>query len=70
MFSQPERIIGQDILPIQVPKEHLEQWVVQAIGALPVSAGNYGVDVIKEGEFGADIKMLSCKISKRKLNRF
>lgn len=64
MFSQPERIIGQDILPIQVPKEHLEQWVVQAIGALPVGAGNYGVDVIKEGEFGADIKMLSCKISK------
>lgn len=62
VFSQPERISGQDILPIQVPKEHLEQWVVQAIGAVPVGAGNYGVDVIKEGEFGADVKMLSCKV--------
>lgn len=62
VFSQPERIIGQEYLPIQVPKEHIEQWVVQAIGANPVGAGNYGVDVVKPGEFGADVKMLSCKI--------
>ncbi len=62
VFSQPERIIGQEHLPIQVPKEHIEQWVVQAIGANPVGAGNYGVDVVKPGVFGADVKMLSCKI--------
>lgn len=62
VFSQPERIPGQEYIPIQVPKEHIEQWVVQAIGAKPVGAGNYGVDVIKEGVFGADVKMLSCKI--------
>ena len=62
LFSQPERISGQGTLPIQVPKEHLEQWVVQAIGAKPVGAGSYGVDVVKEGEFGADVKMLSCKV--------
>lgn len=62
VFSQPERIPGQEVLPIQVPKEHIEQWVVQAIGAKPVGAGSYGVDVVKPGVFGADVKMLSCKI--------
>lgn len=62
VFSQPERIIGQEYLPIQVPKEHIEQWIVQAIGANSVGAGNYGVDVVKPGKFGADVKMLSCKI--------
>ena len=62
VFSQPERILGQEHLPIQVPKEHIEQWVVQAIGANPVGAGSYGVDVVKPGVFGADVKMLSCKI--------
>ncbi|MBU3102259.1 hypothetical protein KPL44_23760 [Clostridium sp. DSM 17811] len=62
VFSQPERIPGQEHLPIQVPKEHIEQWVVQAIGGHPVGAGSYGVDVIKPGIFGADVKMLSCKI--------
>lgn len=62
VFAQPERIPGQEYLPIQVPKEHIEQWVVQAIGANPVGAGNYGVDVVKPGVFGADVKMLSCKV--------
>ena len=28
---QPEILPGQNILPIQVPKEHVEQWVLQAI---------------------------------------
>lgn len=62
VFAQPERITGQQSLPIQVPKEHIEQWIVQAIGAIPVGAGNYGVDVVKPGVFGADVKMLSCKV--------
>lgn len=62
LFSQPELIEGQQPLPIHVPKEHIEQWVVQAIGASPVGAGSYGVDVVKEGDFGADVKMLSCKV--------
>ena len=30
----------------------------------PVGAGSYPVDVIKDGEYGADIKMLSCKLTK------
>lgn len=63
LISQPERLLGQAPLPIQVPKEHIEQWVVQAIGGLPVGAGSYPVDLIKPGEFGADIKMLSCKLN-------
>ncbi|MCC0678548.1 MULTISPECIES: hypothetical protein [unclassified Clostridioides] len=63
LIAQPERLINQAPLPIQVPKEHIEQWVAQAIGAVPVGAGSYPVDLIKENEFGADIKMLSCKIN-------
>lgn len=63
LMAQPERLIGQPQLPIQVPKEHIEQWVVQAIGAIPVGAGSYPIDVIKQNEFGADIKMLSCKVN-------
>ncbi|KAB2387537.1 hypothetical protein COM05_14370 [Bacillus toyonensis] len=65
MFAQPECMPGQSPLPIQIPKEHIEQWVVQAIGASPVGAGSYAVDVLKEGEFGADVKMLSCKLTKQ-----
>lgn len=63
LLAQPERLPGQAPLPIQTPKEHLEQWVVQAIGAVPVGAGSYPIDVMKPNEFGADIKMLSCKIN-------
>lgn len=63
LMAQPERLVGQQPLPIQVPKEHIEQWVVQAIGAIPVGAGSYPVDVIKPNKFGADIKMLSCKVN-------
>lgn len=67
LLAQPERIDNQSILPIQIPKEHLEQYIVQAIGATPVGAGSYGVDIIKENDFGADIKMLSCKLKDGKL---
>ncbi|MGN4637243.1 hypothetical protein [Bacillus cereus group sp. MYBK34-1] len=63
MFAQPECIPGQSPLPIHIPKEHIEQWIVQAIGADPVGAGSYAVDVVKEGEFGADVKMLACEVT-------
>lgn len=63
IISQPEKIEGQIDLPIQIPKEHLEQWIVQSLGARPVGAGSYPVDVISsDGIWGADIKMLSCGI--------
>lgn len=63
LMAQPERLVGQPQLPIQVPKEHIEQWVVQAIGAIPVGAGSYPIDIMKINAFGADIKMLSCKVN-------
>mgnify|MGYP003988523053 FL=1 len=62
MFAQPELMPGQDPNPIHVPKEHIEQWIVQALGVAPVGSGSYPVDVIKNNEWGADVKMLSCKV--------
>jgi len=62
IFAQPETLEGQSDLPIQVPKEHIEQWAVQALGVTPVGSGSYPVDVIKADEWGADVKMVSCKI--------
>lgn len=62
IISQPEKLPNQiDDLPIQIPKEHIEQWIVQALGAKPLGAGSYPVDVIA-ADWGADVKMLSCKI--------
>ncbi|ONI46369.1 hypothetical protein AN641_01645 [Candidatus Epulonipiscioides gigas] len=66
IIAQPERLLGQPVLPIQVPKEHIEQWVVQAVGGTPVGAGSYPVDIITEnayGKYAIDIKMLSCKVN-------
>lgn len=64
IISQPEKLPSQkDDLPIQIPKEHVEQWIVQALGAQPIGAGSYPVDVITS-DWGADVKMLSCKIDK------
>ncbi len=61
IISQPEKIEGQNDLPIQIPKEHIEQWVVQALGVRPIGAGSYPVDIISD-TWGADVKMLSCKV--------
>ena len=65
LVSQPEKLPLQEDIPIQIPKEHIEQWVCQSIGAIPVGAGSYAVDVLsKNKEWGADIKMLSCQVNK------
>tara|TARA_B100000780_G_scaffold150116_1_gene104911 strand:+ start:343 stop:1206 length:864 start_codon:yes stop_codon:yes gene_type:complete len=65
LVSQPEKLPLQEDIPIQIPKEHIEQWVCQSIGAIPVGAGSYAVDVLsKDKEWGADIKMLSCQVNK------
>lgn len=61
MISQPEKINGQPDLPVHIPKEHLEQWIVQALNVKPKGAGSYPVDVISK-KWAADIKMLSCKV--------
>ena len=60
IIAQPEKLPSQNNLPIQIPKEHIEQWIVQALGATPLGAGSYPVDVITD-KWGADVKMLSCK---------
>jgi hypothetical protein len=64
LVSQPEKLNGQGDLPIHIPKEHIEQWVVQSLGVEPVGAGSYPIDV-KSDTWGADVKMLSCKVDER-----
>jgi hypothetical protein len=64
LFAQPEAKTGQSQLPIQVPKEHVEQWFVQAFDVKPVGAGSYPIDIYNEREgWGADIKMLNIKFN-------
>ncbi|MBE8222269.1 MAG: hypothetical protein HAW60_06030 [Bdellovibrionales bacterium] len=62
-YFQPSELPGQQ-LPVHIPKEHIEQFCVQALGSQPVGAGSYPVDIIDNRGFGADIKMLSCKLNK------
>lgn len=63
ILSQPEAIVGQEQIGMQIPKEYLEQWCVQAIGAVPIGAGSYPVDILKDN-WGADIKSLACSLNK------
>ena len=65
LFSQPEPRINQKQLPVQVPKEHIEQWFTQALNVKPVGAGSYPIDIYNDRDhWGADIKMLNIKIDK------
>lgn len=60
IISQPELVSEQNELPLQIPKEHIEQWGVQSLGLNSIGAGSYPIDLIsKEKTYGADIKMLS-----------
>ncbi|MHA1540632.1 MAG: hypothetical protein ACTSXL_05465 [Alphaproteobacteria bacterium] len=65
-FSHPEAKTKQKNLKFQTTKEHMEQWVVQAIGGEPLGAGSYPVD-IKTDSFLADIKSMSIKLDKNGL---
>lgn len=63
LYSQPELLPDQSTLPIQIPKEHIEQWIVQALGVKSVGAGSYPIDVYSETQrWGADVKMLSAEL--------
>jgi len=65
LFSQPEPKLNQNTLPIQIPKEHIEQWFTQALNVNSVGAGSHPIDIYNpEQKWGADIKMLNIKISK------
>ena len=66
IFAQPEVRANKDILPIQIPKEHLEQWFIQALNVESVGSGSYPIDILKPHQWGADVKMLSCKVDKNK----
>lgn len=64
LFAQPEPKVGQRQLPIQIPKEHIEQWFTQSLDVKPVGAGSYPIDIYNEREkWGADIKMLNLKLT-------
>ncbi len=64
LFAQPESKKEQRSLPIQIPKEHIEQWFTQALDVKPVGAGSYPIDIYNEREnWGADIKMLNVKVN-------
>lgn len=63
LFSQPEPLPEQVPRAIQVPKEHIEQWFVQALDVMPIGAGSYPVDIYNGDEgWAADIKMLNAKL--------
>lgn len=65
MLGQPEPIDDNQIIPYQIAKEHIEQWMVQALGVQSVGSGSYPIDIYSpKEEWGADVKMLSCKLNK------
>jgi len=64
LFSQPEPLPEQNTRAVQVPKEHIEQWFVQALDVKPIGAGSYPVDIYNEKEgWAADIKMLNATLN-------
>lgn len=69
LFSQPEVLPGQLPRAAQIPKEHIEQWFVQALGATPTGAGSYPVDIYDTDKgWAADIKMLNAKVLNGRLS--
>lgn len=61
LFSQPEPLPEQAPRAVQVPKEHVEQWFVQALDVMPIGAGSYPVDIYNSDEgWAADVKMLNA----------
>lgn len=63
LFSQPEILPEQSSRAAQIPKEHIEQWFVQALGANPSGAGSYPVDIYDANKgWAADIKMLNATV--------
>lgn len=65
LLTIPEVLPEQDDVPIYMPQEYVEQWFVQALGAKPVGAGSYPIDILKEGEYAADIKSLTYKTNNK-----
>ncbi len=65
VFSQPEKMVWQKDLPIQIPKEHIEQWITQALWIESKGAWSYAIDLLdSKNNWWADVKMLSAKVDK------
>ena len=65
IIAQPERKEKEKEKVLQITKEYLEQWCVQAIeGVKPKGAGNYPIDILSIENWGADIKALACPLDK------
>ena len=66
IIAQPESKVNGKVKLLQVTKEYLEQWCVQAIENVePKGAGNYPIDILSIGNWGADIKALACPLNKK-----
>lgn len=63
-LTKPEVLPEQNDVPIYAAQEYVEQWFVQALGAKPMGAGSFPIDILKAGKYGADIKSLSYKTNK------
>lgn len=64
IIAQPEIKENQKHTNLQITKEYLEQWCVQALDNVePVGAGSYPIDILGKN-WGADIKALACKLDK------
>ena len=65
-FSQPELSNNnQKNSGIQITKEFLEQWIVQACDLKSIGSGNYPIDVYKENEYGTVEKFVSAGVDKK-----
>ena len=65
VFSQPEKMVWQKDLPIQIHKEHIEQWITQALWIESKGAWSYAIDLLdSKNNWWADVKMLSAKVDK------
>lgn len=64
IFFHPETLPHQKSIPLQFPKEYLEQWVAQAVNGQPIGSGSYPVDIVHQDGWAADIKSLSWSTNK------
>jgi hypothetical protein len=63
-FAEPEAVETHNEVSFRVPKEHTEQWLVQALGMSPQGAGSYPVDAIsRDGLTACDVSCLTAKFS-------
>ncbi|WP_291256139.1 hypothetical protein [Fusobacterium sp.] len=70
IIAQPERkdfTEEEQEENLQIANTYLENWCVQALeNVVPVGAGSYPIDIIRDNTWGADIKGVSYKITKAK----